>query len=159
MTELNSDLALTVTRVGSNGKRRYDAQSKLRLIEACLQPGVSVAGLALKAGVNANQLRQWIKLYQERGGLKHVSPDMRVVPTPAAPSAFVPVVEVGHHDALEPKPVSAPAPSTPRMPARSHLIVEMPNGITLRLDCTAQDAPLMSAMIESLGRCHVPARR
>lgn len=66
MTGLNSDLTLTVTCVGSNGKRRYEAQSKRRLIEASLQPGVSVAGLALKAGVNANPLRRWIRLYQER---------------------------------------------------------------------------------------------
>ncbi|PRE10911.1 IS66 family insertion sequence hypothetical protein [Burkholderia multivorans] len=163
MTVLNSDLTLTVTRVGRNGKRRYDAQSKRRLIEACLQPGVSVAGLALKAGVNANQLRRWIRLYQERGGLTRPSPAMGVVAAPAAPSAFIPVVEIDRHDTLEPMPVatsvSAPARASTRASVRSQLTVEMPNGVTLRLDCTEQDAPLVSAMIESLGRCHVQARR
>ncbi|WP_250453826.1 transposase [Caballeronia sp. ATUFL_M2_KS44] len=61
MTQTGSDTALlAVTLVGRDGKRRYDSQYKLRLIEACMQPGVSVAGLALKAGVNANLLRRWI---------------------------------------------------------------------------------------------------
>ncbi|WP_370653520.1 transposase [Caballeronia sp. Lep1P3] len=67
MTQTGPDTALlAVTLVGRDGKRRYDSQSKLRLIEACLQPGVSVAGLALKAGVNANLLRRWIKLHEQR---------------------------------------------------------------------------------------------
>ncbi|WP_249174647.1 transposase [Burkholderia cenocepacia] len=47
--------------LGVEGKRTFDKRDKQRLIEACLKPGVSVAGMALKAGVNANQLRRWIK--------------------------------------------------------------------------------------------------
>ncbi|MBC7415298.1 MAG: transposase, partial [Herminiimonas sp.] len=31
------------------------------LIEACLVPGVSISRMALKAGINANQLRKWIR--------------------------------------------------------------------------------------------------
>ncbi|MGY3613845.1 transposase-like protein [Bradyrhizobium sp. USDA 10063] len=30
-----------------NGRRRYDPASKQQLVEACLRPGVSLAGLAL----------------------------------------------------------------------------------------------------------------
>jgi len=41
--------------------RRFDPEDKRRLIEVCQRPGVSVSGLALKAGVNANQLRKWVK--------------------------------------------------------------------------------------------------
>jgi transposase len=38
MTQIDSDAALlAVTLVGRDGKRRYDSQSKRRLIEACLQ--------------------------------------------------------------------------------------------------------------------------
>lgn len=155
MADLNSDLTLTVTCVGSNGKRRYDAQSKQRLIEASLQPGVSVAGLALQAGVNANQLRRWIRLYQERGGLKRASPAISPMSTSTAPSAFLPVVEVRRHAVLEAAPGSAPARPAPR----AQLTAEMPNGVTLRLDCTEHDAPLVSAMIEGLGRCDVQTRR
>ncbi|WP_398313500.1 transposase [Zoogloea sp.] len=37
---------------------------KQSLIEACSEPGVSVAGVALANGINANQLRRWMR---ERG--------------------------------------------------------------------------------------------
>jgi len=51
-----------------DGRRRFDAQAKRALIEACLQPGVSVAGLALAHGVNANLLRKWIGRHQREFG-------------------------------------------------------------------------------------------
>lgn len=153
MTQIDSDTALAVTLVGRDGKRRYDRQSKRRLVEACLQPGVSVAGLALKAGVNANLLRRWIKLYQQRSGMAVATQVVEPMRSHASPSAFVPVVEIGCREVAEPIEQSLPAP------VRSQLTVEMPNGVTLRLDCTGQDAPLVSAMIETLGRCDVQARR
>ena len=53
---------LAVIKVLGNGKRRFDPVTKARLIDACLEPGVSVAGLALEHGVNANLLRNWIAL-------------------------------------------------------------------------------------------------
>jgi transposase len=40
------------------------------LVEACLEPGISVARLALEHGVNANQLRKWVRKYQERQSAK-----------------------------------------------------------------------------------------
>ncbi len=161
MTQIDSDAALlAVTLVGRDGKRRYDSQSKRRLIEACLQPGVSVAGLALRAGVNANLLRRWIKLHQERNGVA-ATPEV-LENALAAPSAFVPVVEISRREVVEHKDAvklaCEPTRSSPPS-VRSQLTVEMPNGVTLRLDCTGQDAPLVSAMIETLGRCDVQARR
>ncbi|CAE6864560.1 hypothetical protein R70006_08268 [Paraburkholderia domus] len=162
MTQIDSDAALlAVTLVGRDGKRRYDSQSKRRLIEACLQPGVSVAGLALRAGVNANLLRRWIKLHQQRNGVAATSEVVENAPPLAVPSAFVPVVEISrrevveHKDAVKASELTRSSPP----PVRSQLTVEMPNGVTLRLDCTGQDAPLVSAMIETLGRCDVQARR
>jgi transposase len=163
MTQIDSDAAfLAVTLVGRDGKRRYDSQSKRRLVEACLQPGVSVAGLALKAGVNANLLRRWIKLHQERNGVAATPEVVENAPPLAVPSAFVPVVEISRREVVEHKDAvklaCKPTRSSPP-PVRSQLTVEMPNGVTLRLDCTGQDAPLVSAMIETLGRCDVQARR
>ncbi|MGF6754816.1 transposase-like protein [Paraburkholderia sp. GAS42] len=43
-------LPLRVTRVGVGGKRSFDPAGKRRLVDACLQPGASLSGLALKAG-------------------------------------------------------------------------------------------------------------
>jgi len=54
-------LPLRVTRVGVGGKRSFDPADKRRLVEACIRPGTSLSGLALKAGVNANQLHKWVR--------------------------------------------------------------------------------------------------
>lgn len=56
----DSELRLLVTGTRRDGQRRYDLQSKRALARACLQPGVSLAGMALKHGVNANLLRKWV---------------------------------------------------------------------------------------------------
>jgi transposase len=60
-----SFLPLRVTRVGAGGKRSFDPTDKQRLIDACLEPGASLSGLALKAGVNANQLHKWVGLREQ----------------------------------------------------------------------------------------------
>lgn len=49
-----------VACVLSNGKRRYTPQFKAWMIEQCHRPGVSLAGLALANGLNANLLRKWV---------------------------------------------------------------------------------------------------
>ena len=49
-----------------DGRNCYDPQAKRELIEACLQPGVSVAKLALTHGVNAKQLRTWMTKHQRQ---------------------------------------------------------------------------------------------
>ncbi|MEJ2768692.1 transposase [Mycetohabitans sp. B46] len=41
----------------------FDRRTKQRLIEACLEPSASVAGLTLRHGVNANLLCKWSKLH------------------------------------------------------------------------------------------------
>jgi len=167
MTQTDSDpIILEVTSIGRDGKRRYSRQTKRRLVEACLQPGVSVAGLALKAGVNANLLRRWIKLHQQRHG-EVPTPIIEKTPAVPVPSSFVPVVETrgtevvgtnaGQSRLVQPRPEPSLASSHPS--TVSQLTAQMPNGITLRLECTGQDVNLMLAMIETLGRCNVPAER
>ena len=78
---------LEITCVRRDGRRRYEPASKERLIEACLRPGVSLAGLALQHGVNANLLRKWVaRRRQPQHG--HVQPGVGVSQLPE-PSAFV----------------------------------------------------------------------
>jgi transposase len=161
MTQNDSDLdflPLKAVSVRRDGKRRFDKRDRQRLIEACLQPDVSVAGMALRAGVNANLLRRWIDEHQQKQrGTRatQVSEDV---------TAFVPIVEIARADPEPQRPRLAPprreATRIPEYPvAPSRLTVEMPNGITLRLECGAQDATLVSAMIETLGRYDVQAGR
>jgi transposase len=45
-------------------RRTHSEEFKRSLIDACGEPGVSVAGMALANGINANQLRRWMR---ERG--------------------------------------------------------------------------------------------
>ena len=79
---------LRVVKVLSNGKRRFDPVGRERLIDAAAKPGVSVARLALAHGVNANQLRNWVKLRRDRRS-KVALADVGRRET----SAFVPVIE------------------------------------------------------------------
>ena len=41
-------------------KRRHSEEFKDELVRACGEPGISVAGIALANGVNANLLRKWM---------------------------------------------------------------------------------------------------
>jgi transposase len=50
----------TVERVMSNGKRVFALAFRRWLVEQARQPGASVAGLGLRHGINANQLRRWM---------------------------------------------------------------------------------------------------
>jgi transposase len=142
---------LRVIRVGVGGKRSFDPVGKQRLIEACLQPGASLSGLALKAGVNANQLRKWVQLREQSNAC--VKGDMAI-----ASSAFVPVVAIdGPAPALVSssagRPVSVPEPLrlSPRSGTPARLSAQLPNGVKLELECSGHDAALVSAMIAALG--------
>src|SRR6266540_3851869 len=47
-------------RVNRTGRRTYPLQYKLDVVRQCCEPGVSVAGIALTHGINANLVRRWI---------------------------------------------------------------------------------------------------
>jgi transposase len=55
-------VALLEVKLPSPGRRRgrYSDEFKSRLIEACRQPGMSTAGVALANGINSNVLRRWV---------------------------------------------------------------------------------------------------
>lgn len=46
--------------------RRHTPEFKARVIAACLEPGVSIAAVALANGLNANFLRNWVKAYRDQ---------------------------------------------------------------------------------------------
>lgn len=71
-------------------RRTHAPEFKAQVIEACLQPGVSVAGVALANGLNANYLRRWIKEYREQTA-RGTGKGALVVSRPAKPTALVPV--------------------------------------------------------------------
>ena len=50
----------------SRRNRRHTPEFKARVIAACLQPGVSIAAIALANGLNANFLRSWVKAHRDQ---------------------------------------------------------------------------------------------
>ncbi len=49
---------------GRRQHRKHAIVDKRRIVELCLKPGASVAGVALAHGVNANLVRKWIGKYR-----------------------------------------------------------------------------------------------
>nr|WP_164831519.1 transposase [Sinorhizobium meliloti] len=144
---------LMVRRVLRNGRRRYDAASKERLVAACLEPGVSVSRLALEHGINANLLRKWIKNAKEAGTL------------PPSTSAFIPVVAADRSLPMQSRSLDMPATRGEERLAKSERMgpsfspakvsASLPNGVRLTLECG--DANALAAIIGALG--HVQAGR
>lgn len=111
-----------------DGRNCYDPQAKRELIEACLQPGVSVAKLALTHGVNANQLRTWMTKHQ-----RQLSAGGSLLPSAATPAPFIPVVAVS-------------AQRSPIAPAE--LAARLPNGV--RLEWSALPADQLGQVLRLL---------
>ncbi len=146
-------LPLKVSRVGPTGKRTFDTHGKRRLIEACRRPGVSISGMALKAGVNVNQLRKWVRddacerAQVATGAAVNVEPAFVAVVTPAEVAQ---PVEAAVELAAVARREAACAPAL-RTPAPARLRAQLPNGVTLELECGGRDGALVKAMIEALG--------
>ena len=118
-TELSKRLVVGHKR---DGRSCYDKGAKRELIEACLQPGVSIARMALQHGINANLLRTWIMRYR-RQAEKPVEPLGLKSNAVTAISAFVPVV------------AARVAATTSGM----SMTAELPNGVRLELSQVGGD--------------------
>jgi transposase len=53
-----------VERTNVRGRHSYCAPFKSWIVEQAMQPGMSMAGLAMRNQVNANQLRRWVTLHR-----------------------------------------------------------------------------------------------
>jgi transposase len=109
-----------------DGRCRYDPNAKRELIEKALVPGVSVAGLALGYGINANLLRTWMHKYRgdREAGV--------AATTVASLPAFIPVVPAKRVTAAE----------------RSVLTIHLPNGVRLEFGQAAPDD--LAGVLQSL---------
>ena len=88
MTEISAELvSRLVTGRKRDGRCTYDPQAKAEVVEACLEPGVSVAKIGLQCGINANLLRRWIGERQRAGMARPAVAAMRQI----ADAAFVPL--------------------------------------------------------------------
>ena len=76
---------------GRRRRRRYSPEFKAELVATCLQPGVSVASIALANGMNANVLHGW--LAQHRHSLSSIADakSTKSLTDTQGTAAFVPI--------------------------------------------------------------------
>lgn len=127
MTETDTEwLGRLVVGHKRDGRCVYDPAAKLALIEAALRPGVSVAGLALRHGINANLLRTWMRKHHARLVTGVLTTTMAPLP------AFIPVV-----------------PAKPAARAElPGLAVHLPNGV--RIEVAAVEADGLAMLLQHL---------
>ena len=91
-------------------RRHHPEEFKQAVIAACCEPGVSVAGIAMANGVNANQVRRWMR---ERG----ISAPRQSLPegSPIAPRAEI-------------SPAFIPLPLAPTTPESADIRIEIRRG-------------------------------
>ena len=87
--------------VGNRRRRRiHSDEFKATVVASCLQPGMSMAAVAMANGINANLLRRWARASEMRGDVDQVQ--ALPAPKPAAQTAAAGFV-----------PMALPDPSTP----------------------------------------------
>lgn len=86
-----------VAKPANRKRRRHSEEFKRQVIEACMQPGVSVAAIALANGLNANYLRRWVRAH--RGESTQGEPTRELID--ASSSAMVPVTMAASAPPLE----------------------------------------------------------
>ncbi len=65
---------------GRRPRRRHSLAQKLAMVRECLEPGVSLAGVALAHRVNANMVRKWVVKYRQGGYGQLPDPGMAILP-------------------------------------------------------------------------------
>lgn len=108
-------------------KRRHSDEFKDELVRACAEPGVSVAGIALANGVNANLLRKWM---HARGVVAPSQRPQREVATPTMreSTSFVPVTVT---------PLSPPMPEIRIEARRGNAVVKVEWPVSAAGECAA----------------------
>ena len=116
----------------SRRRRHHPEEFKLAVIEACCEPGASVAGIAMANGVNANQVRRWMR---ERG----IEPPTRRV--------AMPVLEA------TPAPAFVQLPMAPAMPTLRDIRIEVCRGNTaIKVEWPVQASGDYAAWLRNLLR-------
>lgn len=81
-------------------RRRHSAEFKAQAIKACMQPGVSIAAVALHYRLNANLLRRWVAGREELDEAEQARASM-IIPT----AEFVPLQLGSTHTAAAPQDI------------------------------------------------------
>jgi len=122
-----------VRRTKSDGRRVYERQAKLAIVREAMTPGVSLAKVALRHGLNANLLRKWVV---KHGGVANATA------RPEVTSSLLPVVVSSSAKAVRRRPARA----APR--ERTPIEIELPRGVVRFYG--AIDRAVLRELIEAL---------
>jgi len=123
--------------VGSEPARRIrrTAEEKLRIVEATLQPGASIARVAREHGVNANQVFQWRYAFRKGTLAVHRKTKARLLPVTLAAE---------RSESIAPELASAASSS-------GSIHIEFPCRAVVSIE-SGVEASLVRAVLESLVR-------
>ena len=127
------------------GRLNYDARFKQQLAKASCEPGVSIAGLALAHGLNANMLHKWRREYL-------VVIAAQAQPGKSVSAQFLPVTLASVDTTIVEQPVPVvqarvAKPGSPRPPAAVAGTIEIKfGGATVRIDGLV-DASVLAAVL------------
>lgn len=79
-----------VLSTNARGRHSYCEPFKAWIVEQAMRPGMSLAGLAMRNQVNANQLRRWVLLHRREAAgqaVGQVAGASRLLPVTIAPQA------------------------------------------------------------------------
>ncbi len=119
--------------VGVGPRRRRSAAERRRVVEETLAPGASVAKVALRYGVNANQVFQWRRLYR----------DGKLGAAPANAIKLLPV-SVSEDEQLA---MSEPVEAVPASSGAIH--IELPGEVRISLEGSV-DQDIVRTVLQSL---------
>jgi transposase len=137
-------------------RRTRSLDERKRIVEEALAPGVSVAAVARRHGLNANLVFKWIRRSREGWRDRRREPAKEkpvVVAPPESGPAFVPVklLELDTPSARSPSDVIArPARQTRRGARRGAMEISLPNGAKVSLDAEV-DAKALRRVLSALG--------
>jgi transposase len=116
-----------------SSRRRRSAEERRLIVEETLGAGSSVARVAMKHGVNANQVFKWRRLYQAG----------RLGARPESTVQLLPVRVAEEREVSKPEMVAASLPSA------GSIHIELPGRVRIKLDGHV-DAAMVRLVLESL---------
>ena len=119
--------------LGAGTRRRRSAEERRRVVEETLGAGASVARVALKYGVNANQVFQWRRLYR----------DGKLGAAPETAMKLLPVSVAEEEELLRPEPTEVASSSS------GAIRIELPGEIRISLEGSV-DLAIVCAVLKSL---------
>jgi transposase-like protein len=102
-------------------RRRHAPEFRERVVQACRQPGVSIAAVALANGLNANMVRKWVIEAEARTGTAPLSKADMPAAASDRPLSSVP---------LHFLPLAVPAPPAPAPAPADEIRIELQHGAT-----------------------------